>query len=657
MKNMVSIFMLLSIPGVVLWSCTDDSVLDLPLEAEQMIGEGGSGVNGAQGMTTISINNPGFESSWSSWNDTDPSAISGSSNSGSKSAKITGSSGRFEQTVTVSANTNYELAAYLIGKGKIGATVGGSDFSTTADNGSWGKETVSFNSGSATSITIYGAYGGGTGRFDDYTLTETGGSSNPGNGSNSQLSVASVTASANDGNGPNNTLDGSLSTRWSANGNGQSITYDLGSSATVSSVKIAWYKGNQRSASFEIWVGASTNSLTKVFDGNGSGSTLSLEEYNTTDQSGRYVRIMGYGNSSNSWNSITETEIYGTTSGGGADTTPPGPVSGLTANAGDGQVSLSWSNPNDGDFSNVEITYSGGSVTTSGSSRTITGLNNGTNYTFTVRAYDNAGNASSSRSVSATPQANNSTTPSGVLGITAQTWKINSFDGSPGPNATYYDDITDLSGVTVANYDDPNYYYTDGTWTWFKCYRGLGTSQNSSNPRVELRELNGSGGLASWDGSIGTHTMEWDVRVDRLPRDADGKGGVLCFGQIHGPSPNNDGVDVDDIIRVQFIGDEDQTTGGVRLKISGYITEVVRGGSVTMDLGYQLDTEYTFKIVYTGGTVYLYENNVEIFKQAMDTGTEGNYFKVGNYLQSVKGASYTGSYGLVGVKNLTITHN
>ena len=40
----------------------------------------------------------------------------------------------------------------------------------------------------------------------------------------------------------------------------------------------------------------------------------------------------------------------------------------------------------------------------------------------------------------------------------------------------------------------------------------------------------------------------------------------------------------------------------------------------------------------------------------MDTSTEGNYFKVGNYLQSVKGALFTGSNGVVTIKNLWITH-
>lgn len=243
--------------------------------------------------------------------------------------------------------------------------------------------------------------------------------------------------------------------------------------------------------------------------------------------------------------------------------------------------------------------------------------------------------------------------PAGVLGITSSTWKINSHTGSPS-SSTYWDDIT-ASGATFSTYSDPNYFYTDGTWTYFKCWRGAGTSSSSQNPRVELRErINGSD--ASWNGSSGTHTMTWTVKVNKLPKGSDGSSGVLCFGQIHGPSTNSSGVEVDDIIRVQFLGTANQSTGSCKLKISGYITETVLGGSKTYD-GYSLATEYTFTIKYFGGKVYLYNGSTLVFSQAMDTSTEGNYFKVGNYLQSVKGSSYDGSFGLVAVKNLSVTHS
>ncbi|RED96601.1 polysaccharide lyase family 7 protein [Marinoscillum furvescens] len=267
----------------------------------------------------VPITNPGFESSWSGWNDTDPSSISGVANSGSKSAKITGSGGRFEQSVSVSSNTDYELTAYVRDEGTIGVTAGGTTYSDGGNFSSWTKVTVNFNSGSNSSVTIFGAYNGGTGRFDDFAMIETGsGGGGSGGGSGSgQLSVASVSASAHDGNVPENTLDGSLSTRWSANGSGQYITFDLGSSQDVSSLKVAWYKGDQRSASFKIRLGNTTSSLSDVYVGNSSGSTLNLETYDFTTTNARYVRITGFGNSQNTWNSITEVEIYGTDGGSG----------------------------------------------------------------------------------------------------------------------------------------------------------------------------------------------------------------------------------------------------------------------------------------------------------------------------------------------------
>jgi hypothetical protein len=240
--------------------------------------------------------------------------------------------------------------------------------------------------------------------------------------------------------------------------------------------------------------------------------------------------------------------------------------------------------------------------------------------------------------------------PGNVLGLTLNNWKLNGFTGSPDFNAVYEDNLLQAINSNYDSYSDLNYFYTDGEWTYFKCYRGLGGSANSNNPRVELRELS-NGNNVYWDGGTGNNTMTFTVKVDRLPQDTDNNGGVLCFAQIHGPSNT-----VDDVIRVQFLGDENQTTGSVRLKISGYITEDVQNSSLIIDDGYQLGTSYTFTISYNNGTVKLFKESEEIFSEDIGTDTSGNYFKVGNYLQSVQGAAYTGSHGIVGIKDLSITH-
>ena len=127
------------------------------------------------------------------------------------------------------------------------------------------------------------------------------------------LTAASVVASGNDGNLPENTLDNDLATRWSASGDGQWIRYDLGALAAIDHLDIAWYLGDTRIASFDVQVSLDTVTWTQVFAGKSSGQTLQLESYAFPTTSGRYVRIVGHGNSTSTWNSITEVAIPGTT--------------------------------------------------------------------------------------------------------------------------------------------------------------------------------------------------------------------------------------------------------------------------------------------------------------------------------------------------------
>jgi len=122
---------------------------------------------------------------------------------------------------------------------------------------------------------------------------------------------SSVTASADDGNVPANAVDGSLATRWSANGDGQWIRFDLGSTRTVTSVRIAFYNGNLRTSSFDVQTSPDGTTWTNRGAFTSSGTTTALETFNSTDAAARYVRILGHGNSVNLWNSYTEVEIFG----------------------------------------------------------------------------------------------------------------------------------------------------------------------------------------------------------------------------------------------------------------------------------------------------------------------------------------------------------
>lgn len=130
------------------------------------------------------------------------------------------------------------------------------------------------------------------------------------------ISIASATASSYDteagGFPPEQAIDNDLKTRWSALGDGEWIQLDLGSIQDVSSVGLAYFVGDERTSSFDIEVSDDAATWTPVLTGRTtSGTTLQTEYYQFTTVTGRYVRVVGHGNSSSLWNSITEIEIHG----------------------------------------------------------------------------------------------------------------------------------------------------------------------------------------------------------------------------------------------------------------------------------------------------------------------------------------------------------
>ncbi len=126
------------------------------------------------------------------------------------------------------------------------------------------------------------------------------------------LHVVEVTASDHSNEHiPANTLDKNLYTRWSASGRGAWIRFDLGDLKTLTAISIAWYKGDERVARFGIEVSNDAILWNHVYDGYSNGQQLDAEKYQLPQLTARYVRIIGYGNSSNMWNSITEVQLWG----------------------------------------------------------------------------------------------------------------------------------------------------------------------------------------------------------------------------------------------------------------------------------------------------------------------------------------------------------
>jgi hypothetical protein len=89
------------------------------------------------------------------------------------------------------------------------------------------------------------------------------------------------------------------------------------------------------------------------------------------------------------------------------DTTPPGPVTSLTAVASDAAVTLTWTDPTATDLSVIRITRTPGGTTAEVDAGDETfaasGLTNGTEYSFSLVAVDAAGNASTAVVATATP--------------------------------------------------------------------------------------------------------------------------------------------------------------------------------------------------------------------------------------------------------------
>ncbi len=126
-----------------------------------------------------------------------------------------------------------------------------------------------------------------------------------------EVYIVSVVASGSrEGASPENTLDGNLNTRWAAHGDGAWIQYNLSGIASLSSVALAWARGDSRVAFFDVSLSSDGSNWVVVAENmESSGVSSELETYNITPSEAKHVRIVGHGTSSNAWNMISEASL------------------------------------------------------------------------------------------------------------------------------------------------------------------------------------------------------------------------------------------------------------------------------------------------------------------------------------------------------------
>ena len=111
-------------------------------------------------------------------------------------------------------------------------------------------------------------------------------------------------------NGTENSYDKDLNTYWGASGEGHWLIADLGEIRLVDFVGVAFRSGDARQTKYQLFISEDKENWEMVFDGVSSGATKDIELSKKISKNARYIKLVGYGNTSNAWNSITEICAY-----------------------------------------------------------------------------------------------------------------------------------------------------------------------------------------------------------------------------------------------------------------------------------------------------------------------------------------------------------
>ncbi|AFZ68100.1 Kelch repeat-containing protein [Deinococcus peraridilitoris] len=137
------------------------------------------------------------------------------------------------------------------------------------------------------------------------------------------LRITASSVDTNAGSSAGGAVDGQFGTWWGTNAVGGALRLDPGTTSTVSAVRIAFYKGSSRSATFDLQVTTSatitsTTSWTTVTTRTSSGATNDFQRFVLpAPVSARHLRLVNRGTSTGSATAFTEVAIEGSATTGG----------------------------------------------------------------------------------------------------------------------------------------------------------------------------------------------------------------------------------------------------------------------------------------------------------------------------------------------------
>jgi hypothetical protein len=256
----------------------------------------------------------------------------------------------------------------------------------------------------------------------------------------------------------------------------------------------------------------STEKVTSLWNGTltSSGNTYTAKNlsWNAPVAPGASVTIGFDASDSGTYQAPTACTLNGNPCAGGSDTTAPSTPTGLTVlSTTASSASLQWTASTDNLLVSGYRVYHGTTqvATSPGPVATVTGLAASTAYSFTVRAYDEAGNLSgSSNAVSATTKAGGGTTH--LPGIAAPFVDVGAW---PTPNLTQIAETTGLRDFSMG-------FITAGTGcqaSWFNAY-----TMSQGFEASDIASLRGIGGdvKPSFGGEAGTELAQACTDVTAL---------------------------------------------------------------------------------------------------------------------------------------------